>query len=89
MSQEDFQQQVLRRFDEYENFQKQVITKFKEIDKRFDKLDSEISEANVRINAYQRSSTQVVNLAFGLISAAAVVILSPAVKSLSEFFLSK
>jgi sugar-specific transcriptional regulator TrmB len=76
MSQEDFQQQVLR--------------KFEEIDKRFDKLDAEINEANIRIDAYQKSSTQVVNLAFGLISAAAaVVILSPAVKSLSEFFLSK
>lgn len=72
MSQEDFQQQVLR--------------KFEEIDKRFDKLDSEINEANIRIDAYQKSSTQVVNLALGLISAAAaVVILSPAVKSLSEF----
>jgi hypothetical protein len=76
MSQEDFQQQVLR--------------KFEEIDKRFDKLDAEINGANIRIDAYQKSSTQVVNLAFGLISAAAaVVILSPAVKSLSEFFLSK
>ena len=76
MSQEDFQQQVLRKFEEF--------------DKRFDKLDGEIKEANIRIDAYQKSSTQVVNLAFGLISAAsAVVILSPAVKSLSEFFLSK
>ncbi len=73
-----------------EDFQQYVVRKFEEIDKRFDKLDSEISEANVRIDAYQKSSTQVVNLAFGLISAAAaVVILSPAVKSLSEFFLSK
>ncbi len=76
MSQEDFQQQVLRKFEEF--------------DKRFDRLDGEIKEANIRIDAYQKSSTQVVNLAFGLISAAAaVVILSPEVKSLSEFFLSK
>jgi hypothetical protein len=73
-----------------EDFQQYVVRKFEEIDKRFDKLDSEISEANVRIDAYQKSSTQVVNLAFGIMTAtAAVVILSPAVKSLSEFFLSK
>ncbi len=83
MSQEDFQQQVLRKFDDLDN-------RFSEIDKQFNRLDSDIKEANIRIDAYQKSSTQVVNLAFGLISAAAaVVILSPAIKSLSEFFLSK
>ena len=83
MSQEDFQQQVLRSFEE-------INRKFKEFDKKFDKLDFDIKEANIRIDAYQKSSVQVVNLAFGLISAAAaVVILSPAVKALTEFFLSR
>ena len=83
MSQEDFQQQVLRSFEE-------IDKRFKEFDKKFDKLDFDIKEANIRIDAYQRSSVQVVNLAFGLISAAAaVVILSPAVKALTEFFLSR
>jgi broad-specificity NMP kinase len=82
MSQEDFQQQVLRSFEE-------IDKRFKEFDKKFDKLDFDIKEANIRIDAYQKSSVQVVNLAFGLISAAdAVVILSPAVKALTEFFLS-
>ncbi len=61
-----------------------------DIDKRFGKLEFDIKEANIRLDAYQKSSTQVVSLAFGLISAAAaVVILSPAVKALTEFFLSK
>jgi hypothetical protein len=83
MSQEDFQQQVLRSFEE-------IDKRFKEFDKKFDKLDFDIKEANIRIDAYQKSSVQVVNLAFGLISAAAaVVILSPAVKALTEFFLSR
>jgi hypothetical protein len=83
MSQEDFQQQVLRSFEE-------INRKFKEFDKKFDKLAFDIKEANIRIDAYQKSSVQVVNLAFGLISAAAaVVILSPAVKALTEFFLSR
>ncbi|MCY7334107.1 MAG: hypothetical protein LH649_15955 [Pseudanabaena sp. CAN_BIN31] len=80
MSQEDFQQQVLRNFQELKA----------DVDQKFAKLESDIKEANIRIDAYQRSSTQVVSLAFGLISAsAAVVILSPAVKALSEFFLSR
>ena len=83
MSQEDFQQQVLRSFEE-------IDKRFKEFDKKFDKLDFDIKEANIRIDAYQKSSVQLVNLAFGLISAAAaVVILSPAVKALTEFFLSR
>jgi DNA replication initiation complex subunit (GINS family) len=80
MSQEDFQQQVLRNLEELKA----------DVDQKFAKLDFDIKEANIRIDAYQRSSTQVVNLALGLISAAAaVVILSPAVKALTEFFLSR
>ena len=87
---EGFQQQVLRKFEEYESFQKQVLQGFEEIDKRFTKLEADIKETGIKVDAYQRSSTQVVSLAFGLISAAAaVVILSPAVKALTEFFLSK
>ena len=42
MSQEDFQQQVLRKFEEYESFQKQVLQGFEEIDKRFTKLEADI-----------------------------------------------
>ncbi|PZU96501.1 MAG: hypothetical protein DCE90_09290 [Pseudanabaena sp.] len=83
MSQEDFQQQVLRSFEE-------IDKRFQEFDRKFDKLDFDIKEANIRIDAYQKSSVQVVNLAFGLISAAAaVVILSPEVKALTDFFLSR
>jgi sugar-specific transcriptional regulator TrmB len=97
MSQEDFQQQVLRsfegidkRFQAIDNRFQEIDNRFQEFDKKFDKLDFDIKEANIRIDAYQKSSVQVVNLAFGLISAAAaVVILSPAVKALTEFFLSR
>jgi|JFJP01.1.fsa_nt_gi uncharacterized protein (DUF3084 family) len=104
MSQEDFQQQVLRsfgdidkrfqdidkRFQDIDKRFQDIDKRFQEFDKKFDKLDFDIKEANIRLDAYQRSSVQVVNLAFGLISAAAaVVILSPAVKALTEFFLSR
>lgn len=64
--------------------------RFTEVDKRFTKLEFDIKEVKITSEAYQKASTQVVGLAFGLISAAAaVVILSPAVKALTEFFLSK
>lgn len=90
MSQEDFQQQVLRSFEEIDKRFQEFDKRFQEFDKKFDKLDFDIKEANIRIDAYQKSSVQVVNLAFGLISAAAaVVIISPAVKALTEFFLSR
>lgn len=80
MSQEDFQQLVLRKLEELEADIKEVkIT-----------LGADIKEVKITSEAYQKASTQVVGLAFGLISAAAaVVILSPAVKALTEFFLSK
>ena len=90
MSQEDFQQQVLRSFEEIDKRFEGIDKRFEAFDKKFDKLDFDIKEANIRIDAYQKSSGQVVSLAFGLISAAAaVVILSPAVKALTEFFLSR
>jgi broad-specificity NMP kinase len=83
MSQEDFQQQVLRSFEE-------IDKRFTEVDKQFTRLEADIKEVKITSEAYQKASTQVVSLAFGLISAAAaVVILSPAVKALTEFFLSK
>ena len=77
MSQEDFQQQVIRKFEEYEEFQKQALQKISELktdfDERFTKLEFDIKEANIRLDAYQRSSGQIVNLAFGLIASATVI----------------
>ena len=77
MLQEDFQQQVIRKFEEYEEFQKQALQKISELktdfDERFTKLEFDIKEANIRLDAYQRSSGQIVNLAFGLIASATVI----------------
>ena len=76
--------------DRLDSLETDLDKRFTEVDKQFTQLNFDIKEANIRLDAYQRSSTQVVSLAFGLISAAAaVVILSPAVKALTEFFLSK
>ena len=77
MLQEDFQQQVIRKFEEYEEFQKQALQKISELktdfDERFTKWEFDIKEANIRLDAYQRSSGQIVNLAFGLIASATVI----------------
>jgi septation ring formation regulator EzrA len=52
-----------------------------------EKSTDETKEANIRIDAYQKASNQVVNLAFTVIAAAAAVtILSPAVKAVAEYF---
>jgi hypothetical protein len=77
ISQEDFQQQVLRKFEEYEQFQQQALQKISELKTdfgdKFTKLEFDIKEANITLDAYQRSSTQLVNLAFGLIASATII----------------
>jgi hypothetical protein len=62
----------------------QAVTHLSE---KVDKLTDEAKESNIRIDAYQKASNQVVNLAFTVITAAAAVtILSPAVKAVAEYF---
>lgn len=61
------------------------------LDEKFSNLENELKadlrDANTRIDAYQKASNQVVNLAFTVITAAAAVtILSPAVKAVAEYF---
>jgi len=70
MSQEDFQQQVFRKFEELKIDFEELKT---DIDNRFTKLEFDIKEANIRLDAYQKSSGQIVNLAFGLIASATVI----------------
>jgi hypothetical protein len=78
---------ILDRLDVLETY---IGKRFTEVDKRFNRLEFEIKEVKITSEAYQKASTQVVNLAFGLISAAAAVVIpSPAVKALTEFFLSR
>ncbi len=70
MSQEDFQQYVIRKFEEID---KRFDGLKADIDHRFTKLEFDIKEANIRLDAYQKSSGQVINLAFGLIASATVI----------------
>ena len=64
-SQDDFQQQVLSRLDK--------------LDREIQSLDLKQLESNTKIDAYQKASNQVVNLAFALISAATVTVIVSAV----------
>lgn len=64
-SQDDFQQQVLSRLDK--------------LDRELQSLDLKQLESNTKIDAYQKASNQVVNLAFALISAATVTVIVSAV----------
>ena len=70
MSQEDFQQQVFRKFEELKIDFEELKS---DMDDRFTKLEFDIKEANIRLDAYQKSSGQIVNLAFGLIASATVI----------------
>ncbi len=72
---------ILERIDRLEQ-------RFMGLEKQFATLDSnlnaEIRDANTRIDSYQKSSSQIVNLALGLVNGAVVVIvLVPVVKALT------
>lgn len=62
-----------------EDFQQQVLIRLDKLDNDVNNLKIATLEANTKIEAYQKASTQVVNLAFALISAATVTIIVSAV----------
>jgi len=62
-----------------EDFQGQVLSRLEAIDKDLSDLKTEIVVTNSRVEAYQRAQGQVVNLAFGLIAAAAAGVIIPVV----------
>lgn len=66
MSQEDFQKQVLRKFDEYEGFQKQVLEAIQD-------LKTDVEKSNDKFDTYRQATQSVVNLAFALIASATVI----------------
>jgi hypothetical protein len=65
----------------------EIKNELKAIEGKIEELRLEQRDSNTRIDAYQKASTQVVNLAFTvIIAAAAVTILSPAVKAVADYF---
>jgi predicted PurR-regulated permease PerM len=62
-----------------EDFQQQVLSRLDKLDREIQSLDLKQLESNTKIDAYQKASNQVVNLAFALISAATVTVIVSAV----------
>lgn len=62
-----------------EEFQQQVLNRLDKLDREIQSLDLKQLESNTKIDAYQKASNQVVNLAFALISAATVTVIISAV----------
>lgn len=62
-----------------EDFQQQVLSRLDKLAREIQALDLKQLESNTKIDAYQKASNQVVNLAFALISAATVTVIVSAV----------
>jgi hypothetical protein len=73
MSQEEFQKQVLRKFDEYESFQKQVLDSLSELKADSVELRTDVEKSNEKFEIYRQATQSIVNLAFGLIASATVI----------------
>ncbi|BAU44661.1 hypothetical protein [Leptolyngbya sp. O-77] len=61
--------------DTSDSFQKAVLERLDTLKAEVDGLKQELSQTNVRVEAYQKASNQVVNLAFGLIATATLTII--------------
>ncbi len=72
MSQEDFQQQVLSKFDNYEGSQQQIL-------QSLDQLKTDVEKSNDKFEVYRQATQSLVNLAFGLIASATVITIVSAV----------
>ncbi|WP_448602321.1 hypothetical protein [Thermoleptolyngbya sp.] len=62
--------------DTSDSFQKAVLERLDSLKVEVDGLKHELGQANVRVDAYQKASNQVVNLAFGLIATATLTIIA-------------
>ena len=72
MTEQEFQTTTTRRLDKIEETLERLVTEQ-------EKLVNEQEKFNIRIETYQKSFQQVVNLAFGLILTSALAIIIPAV----------
>ncbi|MEM9274047.1 MAG: hypothetical protein AAGA80_13910 [Cyanobacteria bacterium P01_F01_bin.143] len=62
-----------------EEFQATTTRRLDKIEETLERLVNEQEKSNIRIETYQKSSQQVVNLAFGLILTSALAIIIPVV----------
>ena len=57
-----------------EDFQQQVLNRFDKLEREIQALEIKQLESNTRIDAYQKASNQVVSLAFALTAAITVIV---------------
>ncbi|MGK7894260.1 MAG: hypothetical protein AB4372_11700 [Xenococcus sp. (in: cyanobacteria)] len=62
-----------------QEFQATTTSRLDKIEETLEKLVNEQEKFNIRIETYQKSSQQVVNLAFGLILTSALAIIIPVI----------
>ena len=86
MTEQEFQTTTTSRLDKIEetleklvNNQEKMASEQEKLLKEQEKLVNEQEKFNIRIETYQKSSQQVVNLAFGLILTSALAIIIPVV----------
>ena len=79
MTEEEFQKITTSRLDKIEETLETNTSRLDRIEETLEKLVVEQEKFNIRIETYQKSSQQVVNLAFGLILTSALAIIIPAV----------
>ncbi len=79
MTEQEFQITTTRRLDKIEETLEKLVNNQEKLVKEQEKLVNEQEKFNIRIETYQKSSQQVVNLAFGLILTSALAIIIPAV----------
>ncbi len=79
MTEQEFQTTTSRRLDKIEETLEKLVNNQEKLVKEQEKLVNEQEKFNIRIETYQKSSQQVVNLAFGLILTSALAIIIPAV----------
>ena len=79
MTEQEFQTTTTRRLDKIESTLEKLVTGQEKLLTNQEKLVNEQEKFNIRIETYQKSSQQVVNLAFGLILTSALAIIIPAV----------
>ena len=79
MTEQEFQTTTTRRLDKIEETLEKLVNNQEKLVKEQEKLVNEQEKFNIRIETYQKSSQQVVNLAFGLILTSALAIIIPAV----------
>ena len=79
MTEQEFQTTTTRRLDKIEETLEKLVNNQEKLVKEQEKLVNEQEKFNIRIETYQKSSQQVVNLAFGLILTSTLAIIIPAV----------